>query len=148
MGAKKNAVSSRTSQPESELQDVPPQPIKWAAALGIAQGVAGVAYGLLLLVRFAGGFHDPGAKISGFWTAVWFFLIFGGELAAGMALRKGKRWGRGPILMIQLCLIPVSIYMFISGRPELGIPTAGMALLGLGLLFNSAAVHWSAATFK
>lgn len=122
----------------------PPASVRWAGMLGMAQGAVGILFGVLLVVREAQGFHDPGAKISGYGTAAWFFAIFGAVAAAGWFLFRGKGWGRGPVAMLQMILLLISYYMFTSGRPELGVPTALLSIVGLVLLFNPQAVAWAA----
>lgn len=112
------------------------------------QGVAGLCFAAFLVIREARGFHDPGAVISGYGTALWFLLIFGAVLTAGYFLFSGRKWGRGPVVMLQLCLLGVAYYMFTSGRPELGVPTALMSLAGLALLFNPVAVNWAATRYN
>ena len=120
----------------------PPAVIRYAGIYGMIQGAAGILFGLFLVIREARGFHDPGAKISGYGTALWFFLIFGAVAVCGYFLFKGRSWGRGPVVMLQLCLMPVAYYMFTSGRPEFGWPTVMILIIGLALLFNPTAINW------
>ncbi|WP_439099010.1 hypothetical protein, partial [Corynebacterium heidelbergense] len=126
----------------------PPPPVRWAGILGMLEGLAGVLFGIFLVIREAQGFHDPGAKISGYGTALWFFFVCGAVLAAGVFLYRGSFWGRGPIVFFQLCLLGVAYYMFRSGALHLGVPTALFAIVGLGLLFNPRSVDWAATRHK
>ncbi|WP_312096996.1 hypothetical protein [Corynebacterium dentalis] len=150
-------MSSRDSAPKKKQAETPqqtsaapfaPPVVRYAGILGMLQGVAGLAFAAFLVFREATGFHDPGAVISGYGTAVWFVIIFGAVLIAGWFLFSGKKWGRGPVVMLQLCLLGVTYYMFTSGRPELGIPTGVMCVVGLALLFNPVAVHWAATRYN
>ena len=100
----------------------PPTVIQYAGLYGLIQGLIGIAFGIFLVVREAQGFHDPTAKISGYGTALWFFFIFGAVAVCGYFLYRGRSWGRGPVVMLQICLVPVAYYMFRSGRPELAVP--------------------------
>lgn len=136
---------THTKQPA--LRPTPPTAVKFAGILGLIQGVTGIAFGIFLIVREANGFHDPGAVISGYGTAAWFLFFFGAITVAGFFLLTGRKWGRGPVVMLQLCLLGVAYYMFTSGRPELGTPTALMAALGLILLFSPQAVNWAATRY-
>lgn len=126
----------------------PPQVVRLAGILGMVQGALGLAFAAFLVYRELNGFRDPGAVISGYGTALWFLFIFGAVLLAGLFLYQGKKWGRGPVVMLQLCLLGVVYYMFTSGRPELGIPTGIMAVVGLALMFNPVAVHWAATRYN
>ena len=139
---------SRSAGTSAESIATPPAVVRYAGVLGMLQGLAGLAFAGLLIFREANGFHDPGAVISGYGTAAWFVVIFGAVLVAGWFLYNGRKWGRGPVVMLQLCLLPVSYYMFTSSRLELALPTALMAALGLFLLFNPAAVHWAATRYE
>ncbi|OFS17024.1 hypothetical protein HMPREF3097_06810 [Corynebacterium sp. HMSC27B11] len=120
----------------------PPTVIQYAGIYGLIQGLIGIAFGIFLVVREAQGFHDPTAKISGYGTALWFFFIFGAVAVCGYFLYRGRSWGRGPVVMLQICLVPVAYYMFRSGRPELAVPTTLVLILGLALLFNPTAINW------
>lgn len=142
------SMSDRSTPQTTPSRRTPPTPVRWAGVLGMLQGVMGVAFAIVLIVREANGFHDPGAVISGYGTAAWFIFFFGAILIAGFFLFTGRKWGRGPVVMLQLCLLGVSYYMFTSGRPELGTPTAIMALAGLILLFNPRAVDWAATNYN
>lgn len=136
----------RDTSPLSPL--ILPPSIRYAGWLGLVEGLVGVIVGVIMVVRELNGFHDEGAEISGYGTALWFF-IFGGIIAlAGWFLKDGRRWGRGPVVMTNLIFILISYYMFTSGRPELGIPTALVGLVGLGLLFNASAVEWAARRYE
>ncbi|WP_225723480.1 MULTISPECIES: hypothetical protein [Corynebacterium] len=119
-----------------------PTTIKLAGFFGVVEGLAGLVIAAVLLVRDLMGYESPGAVISGAGTALWFLLIFGAILAAGIALLTAHAWGRGPIVFFQLCLLGVAYYMFTSSRPELGVPTALIALVGLALIFHKNSVNW------
>ena len=77
-------------------------------------------------------------------TALWFFFIFGAVLTGAVFLLRGKQWGRGPIVMLNLCLAGVAFYMFTSGAIALGLITAIFALGAPGCMFNPKAVDWAA----
>ncbi|QFQ02937.1 hypothetical protein CUROG_07945 [Corynebacterium urogenitale] len=136
------------SAKNSQDRPTPPTPVRWAGVLGMIQGVMGLVFAIVLVVREASGFRDPGAVISGYGTAAWFIFFFGAILIAGFFLLTGRKWGRGPVVMLQLCLLGVAYYMFTSDRPELGAPTALMAIAGLVLLFNPRAVDWAASRYN
>lgn len=119
-----------------------PQSVRYAGWLGMIEGCLGLVVAVILIVRELGGTHVTG--ISGYGTAAW-FIVFGGVVAvAGWFLRDGRRSGRGPVAMTNMILLLISVYMFSSGRIDLGLPTAVIGVAGLALLFNSSAVEWAA----
>lgn len=124
-----------------------PNTIRFGGYFGIAEGACGLIVAIVLIARDIMGYESPGAVISGFGTALWFILIFGGIFVGGVALLKGKTWGRGPIVFFQLCLLGVAYYMFTSSRPELGIPTLLIAIVGLALMFHRDSIEWLGARY-
>lgn len=119
-----------------------PPSVRWAGWLGLAEGLAGVVIAVVMIVRDLQGVETPG--LNGIATGIW-FLFFGGVVAlAGLFLSQGRRWGRGPVAMLQLFLVLVSVFMFSSGNIQAGIPTAIVGVMGLALMFNSDAVGWAA----
>lgn len=120
-----------------------PPSVRWAGWIGMVEGAAGFVAGIAMVVREAQGYQLMDG-VNGYATAAW-FLIFGGIIAvAGWFLANGRRWGRGPVAMLQLLLVLVSFFMFTSGRFELAVPTALVGLFGLALMFNPSAVEWAA----
>lgn len=55
--------------------------------------------------------------ISGYATAGWFVVLGGAVLAAGLGLLRGRRWGRGLILIAEL-LILVAVGSTVFGATE------------------------------
>ncbi|AGP31371.1 hypothetical protein [Corynebacterium terpenotabidum] len=132
----------RDTQDDNPL--ILPPSIRYAGWLGMIEGGLGVIVAVIMIVRELGGVDDPDAAISGYGTAAW-FAFFGGIIAlAGWFLTQGRRWGRGPVAMTNMILVLVSVYMFSSGRIDLGLPTVIIGVVGMGLLFNSSAVDWAA----
>lgn len=121
-----------------------PPSVRWAGWLGLVEGLVGVVIGVLMVVRDIRGVEDEGAVISGWGTGLW-FLVFGGIVAAaGWFLSRGRRWGRGPVVMLNMIFILVAVFMFSSGRPELAVPTALVGIFAFGCLFHKDAVDWAA----
>lgn len=133
-----------------------PRTVKWAGFVGILQGALGIIAALVMIIQTAQGasagdaeIHGIfGAGVSGYGTAAWFIIIFGAVLAAGIGLTQGKRWGRAPVAMMSMLLLPVAWYMYSSGRIELAIPTTLIGLIGLVFLFNKEAISWAATKYN
>lgn len=121
-----------------------PRSVLIGAWIAVVECVIGLGYGVFLLIRDFQGYEDPGAVISGWGTALWFFFIFGAVLTGAVFLLRGNRWGRGPIVMLNLCLAGVAFYMFTSGAISLGLITAIFAIGALACMFNPKAVDWAA----
>ncbi|MGB3301828.1 hypothetical protein [Gordonia sp. (in: high G+C Gram-positive bacteria)] len=131
-------MSSSFPAPE---QPTVPSTLRWAGFATAAQGALGLIVAVVLIVREAAGHHE--AAISGYGTAAWFIVIGGAVAAGGMALTRGKRWGRGLSLMAQILLLPVAYTLITgSGLPQVGVPVAIIALAILALLFAPASVTW------
>ncbi|HYB38891.1 MAG TPA: hypothetical protein VEF72_26290 [Mycobacterium sp.] len=106
------------------------------------QGAAALVVAAVLVVRGLAGADQR--VVNGFGTAIWFFLVGGGVLAAGWGLYAGKRWGRGLAVFTQLLLLPVAWYLTAgSHQPVFGILLAIVALTALALLFSPAALGWA-----
>jgi peptidoglycan/LPS O-acetylase OafA/YrhL len=116
-----------------------PGTVKAAGTLVGVQGLAGIAFAVVLLV---GGSSRPGMNIYG--EAGYFTVIFGGVLACGIGLLLGKRWARGPSTAVQILLLGVSWYAIgPSSQPFLGAPLAVVCVAVLVLLFRSPSRAWA-----
>ena len=123
-----------------------PAPVRIAGWISSAQGLFGVGAAVVLFIRAVGGHHEQTVVISGYGTAVWFALLGGGLLAAGVGLLRGKRWGRGLVVIAELLLLFVAWYAAVgSGRVLAGVALAAACLLALVSLFRREAIEWYAA---
>jgi hypothetical protein len=105
------------------------------------EGVAALAVAVILVIRGLAGADQR--VVNGFGTAIWFVVVGGAVLAAGLALWTGRRWGRGLAVFAQLVLLPIAWYLGVgSHRPVFGIPVAVIALGTLVLLFSPPALRW------
>lgn len=132
-----------------------PKQMQWAGTLGIVEGAVGIAFAGFLALREALVHHDSGAVFSdeqrglflAYGTSVFFLVIFGVVAIAGRNLKRGKRWGRGPVVMLQLLLIPIAYYIFSAGQWFAAILVALTAIGGLALLFHPDSLRWAAARY-
>ncbi|MEV6770416.1 hypothetical protein AB0N05_17525 [Nocardia sp. NPDC051030] len=122
-----------------------PDTIAGAGALVALEGVVGVVVGIVLIVRAVGGADQH--VVNGYGTAAYVIILAGAVLAAGIALLRGKRWGRAIAVLANLLLLPPAWYMFTSGQAKYGIPLALVGLVTLGLLFAPASSRWLAAGY-
>ncbi|MBF6174649.1 hypothetical protein IU476_24560 [Nocardia blacklockiae] len=121
-----------------------PSTVRAAGALAALEGGIGVIVAVVLVVRGLTGVDQ--SLTSAYGTAAWFLILGGAVLAAGIALLRGRRWGRGIVMIAQILLLPVSWYM-IGGQPQFGIPLGLVALVALGLLFSPPSTRWAAEVY-
>ncbi len=105
------------------------------------EGLAALMFAVALVID---GIRGGNARIA-YGTAGWFVLVAAALSAAGWALWRGRRWGRGVAVFAQLLILPVAYYM-ISGshRPEFGVPLGLVAAITLALMFSGPALKWAA----
>lgn len=124
-------------------RDVVPTPVRVAGWIATVQGLAGVLAAVVLAIRAASGHHEETVAISGYGTAVWFLMVGGAVSAAGLGLLRGRRWGRGLVVMSEILLLLVAWYVGVdSSRPLAGLALAVMAAVGLVMLFRREALVW------
>ncbi|GEB97563.1 hypothetical protein ACTXN7_03445 [Corynebacterium flavescens] len=153
---------SRVNSPANDPVNSPeknaeraPQPIVIATAISVVQSLAVIAFGIFLIVRELMGKENPSmiseSSAGGFvgvGTALFIFVVFGFVIAGSWALLKGKRWGRGAIVLVEFILAASSFQMLSGGAVVLGavVLVSAVAVLGL-LLFVPASAQWSARNF-
>ncbi|WP_445227869.1 hypothetical protein [Corynebacterium sp. H130] len=133
-----------------------PAPVKYAGYLAMLQSLIGLGYAAILIYREIVGHRDPSivtdtdtrAGLIGYGTAIYFIIIFGAILAGALSMNAGNRWGRGPVVMLELFLLVVAYYMWTAGQPVWAGLTAVSAVAGLGLLFNSKSLAWATANHR
>lgn len=138
------------SQPDDrpslrDSQTVIPTPVRVAGWISAAQGLLGVGVAVALAIRAAGGHREETVVISGYGTAVWFLILGGGLLAAGIGLTRGRRWGRGLVVIAELLLLFVAWYVVVGSKQYLaGVVLAVVCVVALGSLFRRDAIEWYA----
>lgn len=84
--------------------------------------------------------------ISGYGTAIWFAILGGGLLAAGIGLLRGRRWGRGLVVIAELLLLFVAWYVGVGSHQYLAaVVLAAVSMVALVSLFRRDAIAWYAA---
>lgn len=118
-----------------------PPVVRGTGVIVVLEGLVALLVAVALVID---GIHGGDARIA-FGTAGWFVLVSAALSAAGRALWRGRRWGRGVAVFAQLLILPVSYYMASgSHRPDFGVPLRVVALVTLGLLFSGPALKWAA----
>ncbi|NUS42437.1 MAG: hypothetical protein HOQ24_01890 [Mycobacteriaceae bacterium] len=117
-----------------------------AGILVALEGALGLGAAVVFAVRAALGKIEPAT--SGYGTAGWFAVLGGAVLAAGLALTRGKRWGRAIAVLTELLLLPVVWSLLTdSAQPVLGALVGVVAVAGLALLFAAPTTRWAAAGY-
>ncbi|MGD7002966.1 hypothetical protein [Corynebacterium halotolerans] len=131
-----------------------PAAMRWASIIAIIQSAVGIGYAILLIVRNLMGVEDQSVVTTqenmnfvGIGTAVFFILIFGTVLAGAISILAGRRWGRGPVTILQMLLLPIAIMMIQGGAWLLAIATIVSAVLALLMIFNQRSAEWAAARY-
>lgn len=121
----------------------PPRAVVAAGLIVAVQGLASLVVAVVLVWRAVAGADQRMA--SGYGTAAWFALMGAAVLAAGWALLRGRRIGRGVAVFANLSLLPVAWYMGVgSHRWAYGAVVGIAAAAVLVALFSPAALRWAA----
>ncbi|MGV0904816.1 hypothetical protein [Mycobacterium novum] len=121
----------------------PPRAVLAAGLIVAVQGVASLVVAVVLVWRAVAGADQRMA--SGYGTAAWFALMGAAVLAAGWALLRGRRIGRGVAVFANLSLLPVAWYMGVgSHRWAYGAVVGIAAAAVLVALFSPAALRGAA----
>ena len=82
----------------------------------MVQSIAVIIFGIFLIVREVSGAEndsmvsDSGATgFVGLGTAIFIFIVFGFVIVGSWAFVKGKRWGRGAIVLVEFILSLIHI---------------------------------------
>jgi peptidoglycan/LPS O-acetylase OafA/YrhL len=119
-----------------------PSTVRRAGALVTLEGAAAVGFAIFLVVRGLLGYDQ--SVTSGYGTALWFAILGGAVLAAGIGLLLGQRWGRTIALMAQLLLLPVTWYVLTSHRWVWGVVLGVVVVAALVMLFAGSTSRWMA----
>lgn len=128
-----------------------PASIRWGGIVALIQSAIGFGYAFFLIFRESTGKTDPSIVYEsadantwvGYGTAAFFIVVFGTVAAGAVNMMRGRRWGRGAVVMLNLILLPAAYYMFIENRYVWAIVTALSAIFVLGALFNRQSINWA-----
>ncbi|MCS4535829.1 hypothetical protein [Corynebacterium sp. HS2168-gen11] len=133
----------------------PPTPVLAAVGIAAVQSLLGIAYALVLIVRELRGYRDPALVYEstqahtfvGYGSAIFFLIVFGTVLIGGWLLTKGHRWGRGPIIMLEMILALNTYFMIGAGQYFLAAIVGFSAVAALALMFSPPALVWASETY-
>lgn len=133
----------------------PPAQIRWAGIIAIVQSVIALAFAAFLVFRDITGAEEHSLVSDtsnigwvGTGTAIFMLIIFGTVLAGAISMLRGNKWGRGPIVLLEIILLGVAYFMFTGGAWLFGVFTAVSAALALYFLFNRNSFEWSEARYQ
>ena len=154
--SKKKTPSPKNSTPlRKERKEQAPRPVLLAAGIAVVQSIAVIIFGIFLIVREMSGadnasmVSDSGASpFVGLGTAIFLFIVFGFVIIGSWAFVKGKRWGRGAIVLVEFILAAMAFQMFNGGAIALGIVTLASAAVVLYLMMAvPATAQWAEQNF-
>ncbi|WP_293770938.1 hypothetical protein [uncultured Corynebacterium sp.] len=132
-----------------------PQSLYLAAGIAVVQSIAVICFGIFLVVRNLSHadnesmvFDSSAPGWVGIGTAVFLFICFGFVIAGAFAMLRGKKWGRGAIVLLELILACSSFQMMTGGAVALGIAVLASAIVTL-ILTNMvpASVQWAESNY-
>lgn len=127
----------------NEIEAGLPVTVRAAGVLVTLEGVAGVVAAIVNVVRAALG--EDQSIVSGLGNGVWFGVIGGAVLAAGVSLLLGKRWGRAIAAIANLLLLPVAWSLLTdSHQPLYGVLLGVVVIVTLATLFAPPSNRWMA----
>lgn len=119
----------------------PPPPVRAAAIAVLVQAVGVVAFGVVVGIS---GIRD--GHVGAALAQVAYFVVLALFLAAvGVALLRGRRWGRTPAIVVQILAGAIGVWLAIPGEhPGWGTALTVLAV-GIGyLLLSPPANAWIA----
>jgi len=129
---------------EGVTRDTPPPQIRVAGLLVGLQGVAAVAFAILV------GVQDSTLPLGSVLGEVGYFAVIGIALVfIGAALFTGRRGARTPAIVTQLLLLPV-VYSLIGPSRQLllGIAAGIYVVVTFLLLISERSREWSTAPYS
>ena len=132
-----------------------PAPLKFGALIGLVQAVIMFAVAVYFIVADivggAGASVESAAAAAdwiGVGTAVFIFIVFGTVGAGAISLLSGHTWGRTPLAMMDLLLLPVAVYMGMEGLWLAAIAVGLLAILGLATVLHPRSSAWAEENYR
>lgn len=122
------------------MPQAPPQ-IRLAGIVVALQGLVGIVFGVVLLVRGLGA-DVPLRYVLG---EMGYFVVVGVACAAiGIGLLRGRRWARSPAIVVELLLLPV-VYSLLGPSKQIvwGIVVGVVVIATFLLLISERSRVWA-----
>jgi hypothetical protein len=118
----------------------PPTPVRVSGLLAVLQGVGVLVLAVLILVS---GLRNS-AAIGQLLAQFAYYVVLAAAVAfCGSALLRGRRWGRTPVIVLQIVLGAVGYWLAVpSGHPVQGFALILLAIVTGGLLLTGPANDW------
>jgi hypothetical protein len=118
----------------------PPTPVRVSGLLSVLQGVGVLV--LAVLILFSGLRNS--ASIGQLLAQFAYYVVLAAAVAfCGSALLRGRRWGRTPVIVLQIVLGAVGYWLAVpSGHPVQGFGLIALAIVTGGLLLTPQANDW------
>ncbi|MEU6152230.1 hypothetical protein ABZ816_19755 [Actinosynnema sp. NPDC047251] len=118
-----------------------PRELRAAGVLTALEGLVGLGFAVLLVLHAV----DADQRlVNVLGEAAYFAVLYGGVLAAGIALVLGKHWARTPSIVVQLVLLGVAWYAYgPSGQQLYGALVGVYAVVVIVLLFTNPVRRWA-----
>ncbi len=111
-----------------------------AGALVCGQALGVVVLAVVIVVSGLGNSAAVGQLLA---QGAYYVVLAAGMVFCGLALLKGRRWGRTPVIVLQIVLAAVGYWMAVpSDRLLLGIARIVLAVITGGLLLTKPANAW------
>lgn len=129
----------RVTQPKPLEHDAAapsPATLRWAVRLLLAQAVVAGGYaGYLLYEDLTADVRDTTAAlyVTGYFVAFAALLV-----GLALALRRHRRWARGPAVFLELMLLPIGYFAALAGWLWIGVGVIALSLICAGLLLAPA----------
>lgn len=149
-----DSVAVTTAASSAHARPEPPAQIRWACIIALVQSAIVLAFATFLVYRDITGAEETSLVSEGDtigWvgtgTAIFLYLVFAVVIAGAISLMRGHRFGRGPVAMWELILLPMAFYMFQAGQPLAGTAAGLSAIVALVLLFHRRSLEWTAENY-
>ncbi|CAB0553289.1 hypothetical protein CIP107546_00587 [Corynebacterium diphtheriae] len=152
-----NSEQKESNEPygNASLGTLPPTTIRNAGIIAIVQSAIGLGFAVFLVLRSITGAPeesivyetDTAVTSVGVGTAIFFVIVFGTVIAGAIMMMRGKRWGRGPVIMLEILLLPIGFYMMSGHALLLAVVTCASAIATLVYLFSPRSLDWAARNY-
>lgn len=140
-GDSRPAATRSRSKRSGETRTAAPGVVRAAGVIVALEGLAALVLGVVELIRGITGTADTTTGAYG--MAFWMIPMGLGVLAGGIALLRGKRWGRTVGVLTNLLLGFTGVSgAFAQGSALFGYPLLVPAVIVLVLLFSPPTTAW------